>query len=214
MADLVECGAAIADAAAAAVMIHGRDRDAAEMAALSERFALASIRYFCPQAPGNSWYPERFTDPLAWNQPALGRSLASIDALLGRLNGLGFADERIVLCGFSQGACLAAQMLLRRPSGYAAAVIFTGGLIGPPGTVWRVDRQLRGLPVLLTGSEVDDWVPASRTRETGAVLAGFGARVETMVYEDRPHVVSDDEIARARALLAGRIAGSGPVAGA
>ena len=143
----------------------------------------------------------RFLEPLENNQPALGQSLATIDALIDELHGLGFPDERIVLAGFSQGGCLAAQTLLRRPSTYAAGVLFTGGLIGPPGTIWRAPGRLRDVPVLLTGSEIDEWVPAWRTRETEAVLSGLGARVETVIYPDREHVVSDDEILRARALL-------------
>jgi predicted esterase len=201
MAPRVECGAAAGEAAIAAVMLHGRGRDAAEMAALAGRFEVPGIRYYCPEAPGRTWYPERFIEPLEKNQPALGRSLAAVEALIAELNGLGFPDGRIVLCGFSQGGCLAAQTLLRRPSDYAAGVLFTGGLIGPPGTIWRAPGQLRGVPVLLTGSEVDEWVPAWRTRETEAVLASLGAAVETEVYADREHLVCDDEIARAKALL-------------
>jgi predicted esterase len=201
MPRLIEYGANPAEAALAAVMIHGRDRDAGEMAALAETLAVDGIRYYCPEAPDRSWYPARFTDPPEANQPALGRSLAVIAALLETLNAAGFADERIVLCGFSQGGCLAAQTLLRRPSAYAAALLFTGGLIGPPGTIWRSPRLLSDVPVLLTGSESDEWVPAWRTRETDAVLAGLGARLETVVYENRDHLVSGDEILRARALL-------------
>jgi phospholipase/carboxylesterase len=122
--------------------------------------------------------------------------------LISDLNGRGFPDNRIVLCGFSQGGCLAAETLVRRPSAYAAAILFTGGLIGPPGTAWKASAPLTDLPVLLTGSEVDEWVPVWRTRETGKVLSGLGANLTTTVYPDRPHIVCDDEIVRARAMLA------------
>jgi phospholipase/carboxylesterase len=206
MARMVECGAAVEGAALAAIMIHGRGRDADEMAALADSLAVEGIRYFCPEAPGQTWYPERFVEPLERNQPALGESLSAIEALLDTLRRAGFQDGRIVLCGFSQGGCLAAQTLMRRPSGYAAGVVFTGGLIGPPGTVWRAPGRLVGVPVLLTGSEIDEWVPAWRTRETEAVLAGLGAKLETVIYADRAHIVSEDEILRARALLVDRVA--------
>jgi hypothetical protein len=55
--------------------------------------------------------------------------------------------------------------------------------------------------VLLSGSEIDDWVPAWRTRETGEVLSGLGAKLSATIYPDRPHIVCDDEIVRARAML-------------
>jgi phospholipase/carboxylesterase len=201
MPRIIECGAAVADAALAAIMIHGRGRDAGEMAGLAETLAVDGIRYYCPEAPERTWYPARFVDPLEANQPALGQSLAAIEALLANLHAAGFADERIVLCGFSQGGCLAAQTLLRHPSSYAAALLFTGALIGPPGTAWRSPGRLSGLPVLLTGSETDEWVPAWRTRETKAVLSGLGAELETVIYESRDHIVGEDEILRGRALL-------------
>ena len=171
------------------------------MAELAAAFAVDGVRYFCPEAPGNTWYPQRFFDPFEQNQPALDASLASVAALVSDLNGRGFPDNRIVLCGFSQGGCLAAETLVRRPSTYAAAILFTGGLIGPPGTIWNAPARLNGLPVLLSGSEIDDWVPAWRTRETGEVLSGLGVKLSTTIYADRSHIVCDDEIVRARAML-------------
>lgn len=201
MALVLETGAAPAEARLAAIMIHGRGRTREEMAALGDAFAVEGIRYFCPAAPDNSWYPGGFLEPLANNQPALGEALATIAVLIDNMEAAGFPCERIVLCGFSQGACLASQTLVLRPASYAAGLFFTGGLIGPPGTVWRSPGRIPGVPVLLTGSESDEWVPAWRSRETAAVLSGFGATVETVIYEDRPHVVCDNEILRARALL-------------
>lgn len=201
MVHVLETGAALANARLAAIMIHGRGRGPEEMADLGDAIAVDGIRYFCPAAPGGSWYPGRFLEPLERNQPALGTALAAVDCLIDDIDAAGFSCESIVLCGFSQGACLAVQTLVLRPAPYAAGLIFTGGLIGPPGTGWRAPARIPGVPVLLTGSEADEWVPAWRTRETSAVLSGFGAAVETVIYQDRPHIVCDDEIARARTLL-------------
>lgn len=163
--------------------------------------AIDGVRYFCPAAPGGSWYPGRFLEPLENNQPDLERALSAIDVLIERLGEAAFPAERVVLCGFSQGACLAAQTLMRRPAPYAAGLFFTGGLIGPPGTAWRPPERIPGVPVLITGSENDEWVPAWRVRETAAVLSGFGAVVDAVIYGDRTHVVSEDELSRARLLL-------------
>lgn len=201
MLRIVETGAAADQAALAVIMLHGRDRAPEEMAELAAAFAVDGVRYFCPEAPGNSWYPQRFFEPFEHNQPALDASLASVAALVSDLNARGFPDNRIVLCGFSQGGCLAAETLVRRPSTYAAAILFTGGLIGPPGTIWNAPARLNDLPVLLSGSEIDDWVPAWRTRETADVLSGLGVKLSATIYPDRPHIVCDDEIVRARAML-------------
>jgi predicted esterase len=175
------------------------------MAELGATFAVEGVRYYSPEAPGNSWYPGRFMEPIEANQPALGEALAGIEGLVDKLVADGFANDRIVLCGFSQGACLAAEILLRRPAPFAAALIFTGGLIGPPGTVWRAASQLPDVPVLLTGGDADEWVPAARVRETAEVLEAFGGLVDTVIYEGRPHMVCEDEIVRARKLLQARL---------
>lgn len=201
MPRMLETGAERKDARLAALMIHGRGRTPEEMAGLGAALAVDGVRYYSPAAPGGSWYPGRFMEPFEANQPALGEAMAALESLMERLVVEGFSDHRIVLCGFSQGACLAADLLLRRPASYAAALLFTGGLIGPPGTVWRSKARLTGVRVLVTGGELDEWVPPERVRETAEVLAGLGASVETVIYADRPHTVCDDEILRARSLL-------------
>jgi len=198
---VLETGAARGQARLAVILIHGRGRPPEEMAGIGEALKLDGVRYHCPEAPGHSWYPNRFLEPLDRNRPALDEALVALGRLVDRLHAQGFADERIVLGGFSQGACLAAEFLVRRPARYAAALIFTGGLIGPPGTDWQSPGRIPDVPVLLTGGETDEWVPAWRTRETGVALAALGASVETVIYPDRPHVVCEDEIGRARALL-------------
>jgi len=206
MGAVLESGAPRSEAHLAAIMVHGRGRPPEEMALLGERLALPGIRYYCPEAPGHSWYPGRFFDPFEVNEPALAQAFAMLTGLIDGLNADGFDDDRLVLCGFSQGGCLVADLLVRRPAAYAGAMVFTGGLIGPPGTIWRSPKPIPGVPVLLTGSETDDWVPAWRSRESASILATLGARVDSVIFPDRPHVVCDDEIARARALVEGCLA--------
>jgi phospholipase/carboxylesterase len=201
MVRVLESGAARRDAEFFALMLHGRGRTPEEMMELAQRLDVAGVCYLCPEAPGNSWYPERLLEPREKNQPALSQSLAAITSVLAGLAGEGIDDSRIVICGFSQGACLGTELLLKRPAAYAACLFFTGGLIGPPGSVWRTSARIPSVPVLLTGSETDEWVPAWRTRETATALEAFGASVETVIYQRREHIVSEDEIQRGRALL-------------
>lgn len=202
----LETGASRKDARLAVLTIHGRGRTPEEMAALGDALALDGIRCYSPEAPGGSWYPGRFMEPFEANQPALDEARAELDRIVERLVMDGFPVDRIVIAGFSQGACLAADLLLRHPANYAAALIFTGGLIGPPGTVWRSAGRLDGVPVLVTGGDLDEWVPSGRVRETAEVLSDLGAAVEAVIYADRPHILCDDEIARARVLLQAKLA--------
>ncbi|WP_207482009.1 alpha/beta hydrolase [Arenibaculum pallidiluteum] len=185
----------------AVVMMHGRGRSPEEMRDLAERLDLPRVRYVFPAASGASWYPKGFLTPVEENEPHLSAALNHYERVVGALMAEGFVPDRIVLGGFSQGACLTAEFLARSPRRYAGALVFTGGLIGPPGTDWPVRPELDGMPVLLTTSEVDEWVPPSRVHETSRWLQRCGALVELRIFETRPHVVDDEELAAARNLI-------------
>jgi predicted esterase len=197
-------------AAAVAIFVHGRARPPGEMRDLALAVGLPDVHFFMPAAPGATWYPESFLAETENNEPALTRSLDTYAGLIADFLGAGIPAERIVLAGFSQGACLTAQTLVRHPRRYGGALIFTGGLIGPPGTVWHPQPDLRGTPVYLSGSHVDEWVPVHRVEATGRILGESGARVELKIFDDRPHVVCTEEIAAARRLLSNVIAAVRP----
>jgi dienelactone hydrolase len=119
---------------------------------------------------------------------------------------VGGDERRIVLGGFSQGACLTAETLVRRPRRLGGAIVWTGGLIGPPGTSWPLAPALAGMAVLVTGSDVDPFVPESRGHETARHFAACGCTVETMMLPGRPNEIADAEIAAARARAAAALA--------
>jgi predicted esterase len=80
-------------------------------------------------------------------------------------------------------------------------IAFSGGAIGPPGTTWNYPGDLSGTPVFFGCSDVDAHVPEARVRESAAVCERMGANVTTRIYPGMGHLVNDDEIASARALL-------------
>jgi hypothetical protein len=63
----------------------------------------------------------------------------------------------IVLCGFSQGACLTVEFLIRNPRPYGAVLIFTVALSVRPERDGRCSPALKGPPVYRTGSVADEW---------------------------------------------------------
>jgi phospholipase/carboxylesterase len=209
--DRIEIGPEIDAAAAVAILIHGRARTPEEMRDFALRLDRPDIRFVMPRAESGSWYPQSFLAPSADNEPALGQSLARYEALIEEMLARGGRPERLILGGFSQGACLTAQILWRRPDRYGAGLILTGGLIGEPGSVWAVAPNLEGTPVLLTSSLTDEWIPVARARETAEVLRDSGAILTLQIYKDRPHEISDDEVALTRRML-DRATDSSPLA--
>jgi phospholipase/carboxylesterase len=201
----IEAGAARGRADLAGVLLHGRGEMPQEMIALAGRLDLDGCRWLAPAAKTGSWYPHRFMERLEANEPFLSQAIEECDRAVEEAREDGrFGPQRVVVIGFSQGACLAAEYVLRHPGRCGAVVMFTGGLIGPPGTSWRLARPattLGGLPVMLTGSDVDEWIPEARVRETASVLAALGADVQCRIYKGRGHIISDKEIVDARQFI-------------
>ncbi len=189
-------------AGAATVMLHGRGGSPEDMMRLAAALELPGMAFVAPSAAGGSWYPDRFMAPRERNEPHLGWALARVLELALALESQGVPRARVALVGFSQGACLSCETLLRYPARWGALAALTGGLIGPPETAWPEPGSLSGTPVLLSISEDDEWVPLPRAQQTAQVFGSMGARVELRTKPGRSHEVSEDEIRATRALLA------------
>lgn len=204
---MIASGASPGTASRAAVWLHGRGGAAGPMLEMAGQLRLDNWRWVAPAAPNGTWYPKRFMEPIDQNEPWLSKAIASTARALDEASEAGrLFPSQLAVVGFSQGACLVTELLLRRPGAVKTAVVFTGGLIGPPGTTWRLAppaESLAGLRVLLTGSDIDEWVPEARVRETAQVLQQLGATVTLRIFAGRPHIVSDEELTLARKLLAG-----------
>jgi phospholipase/carboxylesterase len=191
-----------ADAAVAAVLFHGRDQGADWMLDVARRIDLDdAVSYILPRAAERSWYPGRFYDPMEDNEPWLGWSLQAIEAAVALAASRARPRSRIALVGFSQGACILAEHLARRPEPYGATAILTGALFGTPDLERVPVGSLDGLPMFFGIAEKDDWIPIEAVRDTVAAFQRAGARCELRVYDDEEHGVNDDEVAAVRGLL-------------
>ena len=139
----------------------------------------------------------------ATNEPDLTRAVDRCHRVLREASENGrLGPKRLIVGGFSQGACLSIEYAIRHPGQCAAILVFTGGLIGAGNRSMR-GPVLKGLKVFLTGSDVDDWIPEENCRQTADILAEHGADVTLRLYPGRKHVVSETELADAREFLAG-----------
>ena len=183
--------------------MHGRGRDTDDILGLADRVGIEDFSYLAPAAHEGSWYPYSFLEPIEKNEPRLSYALELYDEAVNGLLEQGIPRRRIVLAGFSQGACLTAEYAVRHADRYGGILLFTGGLIGPPGTRWEYGGSFGGTPVFLGTSDVDEFVPEERVRESAKVFEGMGADVTLRVYAGMDHAVNDDEIAVARNIIRG-----------
>jgi phospholipase/carboxylesterase len=198
---VVRAGVEPARAKAAVVLIHGRGATADGIIGLADDLGVGGVAYVAPQAPAHTWYPQSFLAPLAANEPHLSRALATVDAVVRDLERQGVPAERIVLAGFSQGACLALEYAARNARRWGGVVGFSGGLIGPDGTPRDYAGSLAETPVFLGCSDVDAHIPLDRVHETDDVLRGLGGDVIKRIYPGMGHTIVADEVAYMRAML-------------
>ncbi len=138
---------------AAVIMVHGRGAAPPNILELVPLIDRAGVAYLAPAADGNSWYPFSFLADIDRNEPHLSSGLQVLSTLVTRLIAQGLARERIVLLGFSQGACLAGEFAVRHAARYGGVVMLSGGLIGPPGTRWDQPPAFDGTSVFLGCSD-------------------------------------------------------------
>lgn len=200
-ATLHHAGEPLASARVAVVLLHGRGGSAADMLRLAPLLATPGLAFIAPQAAGQSWYPHSFLAASEDNERAVESAHALLEALVLALADRGLTPSRVGLAGFSQGACLATDHAAKFPRRYGFIAAYTGGLIGPPDTVFRFRGSLHSTPVFLGASDPDAHVPWSRVEATARELERLGGAVDLRRYPGLPHTVGKDHVDATRALI-------------
>ena len=198
---VLHAGAPLASAAGVVILLHGRGASAEDILSLGAAFQLPKLAYIAPQAAGSTWYPNSFLAPRETNEPFVTSALARIASLVAEIQSAGIPRDRIVIAGFSQGACLSTEFVASNPARYAGVLAFTGGLIGPLDADLHHEGSLDGTPALLFSGDPDPHVPWQRVEDSADELERMGAVVQSFRYPGRPHTVSAPEILHARTLL-------------
>lgn len=107
-----------------------------------------------------------------------------------------FDRGRVVALGFSNGANIAASVLLRRGPVVASAILLAPMLPFDPGT----PPSLEGVRVFIGAGEADTMVPPAQTRTLAATLRAAGARV-TEHWHPAGHTITHEELRAVRAWL-------------
>lgn len=201
--ELRRAGAPPSRAKGVVLLIHGRGATAESMLPLADVIAMPDLCYLAPQAEGYTWYPQSFMAPAAANEPFVSTALGRIATIIADVLDSRIAPEKLAVIGFSQGACLASETVLRNPRPYGFVGVLSGGAIGPPGTPRDYAGSLSGARAFLGCSDHDPHIPLARVQETTAVFQRMGAAVTERIYPGSSHGVNDDEITHVRAGLQG-----------
>ena len=115
----------------------------------------------------------------------------------------GFPTDGVTAVGFSNGANIAASLLLRRPGLVRTAVLFRAMVPFEPEAL----PALVGTRVFLAAGEHDPIIPRANTERLAALLREAGAEV-TLRWAPVGHQLTRDDVDAARAWLAPRAAAS------
>ena len=211
---VAQAGTPLARARVVLVMAHGCGGSPEDMLRLAEHLALPDAAFVAPAAAGGSWWPASFLAPLAANEPGLSSGLGVLRSLIGQLQDSGIGMDRIVLMGFSQGACLALEYAARSSRVFRGVVGLSGGLMGTGEADGPATDALYGhapkcfdypapLPdssVFLGCHERDPHIPLARVRESEVVFERLGSAVTVKVLPGAGHGIVEEEVRALRGL--------------
>ena len=197
---IATAGVPLEEAQAAMILVHGRGATAPSILTLADELKLTGFAFLAPQANQNSWYPNSFLAPMEANQPGLDSGLAKIGLLVEQIKATGIPTEKIMIGGFSQGACLSSEYAARHAQRFGGVFALSGGVIGPPGTPRNYAGSMAGTPVFLGCSDVDFHIPVERVHKSAEVFEALGAKVDKRIYPNMGHTVNMDEIEAVKAI--------------
>jgi len=108
----------------------------------------------------------------------------------------GFDAARVIAAGFSNGANIAASLVLLRPGALHRAVLFRAMVPLVPDPL----PSLPATPVLVSNGRTDPIVPLAETDRLAALLRDAGAQV-TLVWQAAGHHLIQEDLIRAREWL-------------
>ena len=183
------------------IMVHGRNAGPGNILDLADHLHHPDFTYLAPAAAGGTWYPFSFMAETEKNEPGISSGIAVVHSLIDDAVSHGIPTERVMLLGFSQGACLACTAAYRRPAKYGGVIAYSGALIGPPGTRFESRGSLAGTPAFFGCSDIDSHSPRERVSESAAAFERAGAIVTERIYPGMGHTIVRDELDFTRDLM-------------
>ncbi|SEM88776.1 phospholipase/carboxylesterase [Loktanella fryxellensis] len=176
------------------VVVHGRGQTPADMQdMIVGHLAVDGVRYVLPKSDGPGWYDARAVDPLTDATRAQVRhGVARIMDVIAMARAAE-PDAALLLCGFSQWACLLGEALLAGDVIPDAACLFTGCRVGTAADALPL-RNLGGLPVYASCGDADPWIPVDAHHRLLSDLSRAGARIRSDMFPGRAHTVNGIEI--------------------
>ena len=202
MTEPLVAGVPAAAARALCVVLHGRHGAPEAMVhELVRHLTAPDVHYVLPRAAGNSWYDAPGSAPLTpKTQDQIRAGIDQIRRDIDAAQRHGAPRDRIVIGGFSQGACMTLEYAMAGGRWPGAAFCLTGFRVGCIGDE-RPASDLTGMPIYLSNGARDPFIALPEFAEALRELGAAGARVRSDLFPREAHVMSPPEIATVDAML-------------
>ena len=179
------------------VICHGIGADGHDLISLAPCWgsALPDAIFAAPDAPflhdsgfGRQWWSVADRSPPVMEAGARRAAPFLHRFIDDEISRLGLPPDAYALAGFSQGAMMVLFAGLRRKVPPRGILAYSGALIAPASLAAELANRP---PVLLVHGEIDETVPAARSREAEAALAAAGVLVESTFVPGLGHGIDE-----------------------
>lgn len=194
-------GPPLPEASRVVVALHGRGSTADAIVRRVREIVgdAPDVAIVAPQAAASRWYSTSYRE--AAGTAELGAALQSTAAVIAKVRAR-VADERIVLFGFSQGACLALEAAARLEAPVGGVIALSGARVGPADWV-DATQHLSGVPMLLGLASQDPWASTDDVVRTADHFTGLGANVCDLGTSGDAHEITARQRLATRELICG-----------
>ena len=175
------------NARTAIIALHGWTGDQFVLEPVANMLKLGSVKWFFPCAPyfaptpkkkGFTWFEG--SDNKGWSYQ---KTFDGLDSLFNQILNEGFGKMDIFVMGFSQGACLAMEYVLRLPFSIAGIIPIAGFIKFKDKLKLEHSQESKATKILLMHGEEDKIVDLDESKASFQILNDLGYSVDLQTYD-------------------------------
>ena len=171
------------------IALHGWTGDISSMEPVVNAWALNDVKWILVQAPyiasdgGFSWFDGN--EDIGWKYQD---SFDILTELISDLNGQGFPNNTIYLLGFSQGACLSMEFMIRQTFSLGGIIPIAGFIRYKEKFTKDILNKSRNTRVLLLHGEKDEVILPEQSKISLELFKGAGYKTQLHILPSRHKV--------------------------
>lgn len=167
----------------AIIAIHGWTGDVNSMEPVAKSLRLPDTKWILPQAPyisdkkGYTWFDGN--EDIGWKYQ---KSFEKLHQIIDELKKVGIGYNNIYLIGFSQGACLAMEFMVRQSYSLGGIIPIAGFIRYKEKFKEDATNESKQTPILLLHGDKDEIVKPEESKVSKKLMIELGYHVEIELF--------------------------------